>query len=86
MRGWGLIPAYENPREGMVSQVSYFYVYKDTADQWRWRFTAKNGKTIAVSSESYHNLSDCENGIGLVREQSASSPVVGDSNYNKLRN
>jgi hypothetical protein len=27
---------------------------------WRWKVIAQNGEILAVSSEAYHNLSDCE--------------------------
>jgi uncharacterized protein len=65
--------------------VSYFYVHKDVSKQWRWRFVATNGKTIAVSSESYHNLTDCEQSIQLVKTQAGTSPVIGDDEYKKAR-
>jgi uncharacterized protein YegP (UPF0339 family) len=68
-----------------MAEVSYYYIYKDTAGQWRWRFTAKNGKIIASSSESYHNLSDCEHAAQLIKNQSVDSPIIGDENYQKLR-
>ncbi len=65
--------------------VSYFYVYKDVANLWRWRFAAKNGKTIADSAESYINLVDCEHGISLLKEQCNESPVIGDDSFKRLR-
>lgn len=34
---------------------------------WRWKFVAGNGETIAVSSESYYNKSDCIAGITLIK-------------------
>jgi hypothetical protein len=68
-----------------VASVFYFYIYKDAAAQWRWRFTAKTGKTIAVSSESYNNLVDCAHAVSLIKTESASSPVIGDENYDRLR-
>lgn len=51
-----------------------YYVYKDTAGQWRWRFVAGNNRIIAVSSESYWNKSDCLAAVGLV-QRSHSAPV-----------
>ncbi len=65
--------------------VSYFYVYKDAANFWRWKFVAKNGKIIADSAESYINLVDCEHGISLLKEQCKESPVVGDDSFTRLR-
>jgi len=44
-----------------------YWIYRDVAHQWRWRYDARNGKTIAVSSESYVNKSDCEHAIELMK-------------------
>lgn len=49
-----------------------YYIYIDTAGQWRWHFRASNGLIIAVSSEGYVNKLDCLNAIGLVK---ASGPA-----------
>ena len=65
--------------------VPYFYVYKDNRKEWRWRFVARNSETIAVASESYKNLVDCENGLQLVKSEAASAPVIGDETFKKLR-
>ena len=34
-------------------------LYRDEADEWRWRTTAPNGEKVADSGEGYHNHSDC---------------------------
>lgn len=49
-----------------------YWLYKDAKKEWRWRYDASNGQTIAVSSESYKKRSDCERGIQIMRESSAS--------------
>ena len=51
----------------------YFQVYKDTANNWRWRLRAANNETIA-SGEGYVNKADCLHVISLVK-QSHSAPV-----------
>jgi uncharacterized protein YegP (UPF0339 family) len=33
--------------------------YKDTANEWRWRRTAANGRIVGASSQGYANKSDC---------------------------
>lgn len=33
--------------------MAKFVVYKDAAGQYRWRFKADNGRTIADSGEGY---------------------------------
>ncbi|TLP72488.1 DUF1508 domain-containing protein [Pseudomonas nitroreducens] len=65
-------------------QLAHYHVYKDAKSEWRWRFVAKNSKIIAVSSESYHHLTDCEHSIKLVR-QGATAPVRGDEHFTQLR-
>ena len=65
--------------------VSYFFIYKDVNGEWRWRFVAKNGKTISISSESYHNLADCEHSVELMKEETKLSPVIGDEAYKSNR-
>jgi hypothetical protein len=59
-----------------VANVPHFKVYRDSKLEYRWRFTASNGRIIAVSSESYKNKSDCEHGIALVRRDAPSAPVL----------
>lgn len=33
--------------------------YKDRANEWRWRRTARNGEIVGASCEGYKNRSDC---------------------------
>jgi len=65
--------------------VPYFYVYQDADEQWRWRYTAANTKIIAVSSEAYHNLGDCEHAIELIKQGTAGAVILGDVTYKKSR-
>jgi uncharacterized protein len=65
--------------------VPYYYVYKDVASEWRWKFVSKNSKTIAVSSESYKNLADCEHGIHLIKTEGATAVTVGDDAYDRAK-
>ena len=46
----------------------YFQLYKDPANQWRWRLKTANHKIIADSAESYWNKSDAIAGIDLVKQ------------------
>lgn len=52
----------------------YYEKYRDTANQWRWRLIAGNGRIIANSGEGYHNETDCDSAINLVKG-SSSAPV-----------
>lgn len=65
--------------------VPYFYIYKDARSEWRWRFTAKNSKTIADSGEGYKNLVDCEHAIAVLKAEAPSAVTIGDENFDKLR-
>ena len=51
-----------------------YWLYKDNQNMWRWKYDASNGRTISVSSESYHNRADCERSIEIMK-QSHSSPT-----------
>lgn len=51
-----------------------YWMYKDIQGLWRWTYEASNGKTIAVSSESYHKRADCDRSIAIMK-QSGDSPV-----------
>lgn len=52
----------------------HYFMYKDNQGFWRWRFVAANNRIIAVSSESYHNESDCLWSINLIKG-SSDAPV-----------
>lgn len=51
-----------------------YHIYKDKAGLFRWRLLAANQKIIAESGESYHNKSDCQAGISLVKS-SSNAPI-----------
>lgn len=53
----------------------YFKLYKDAGGFWRWTLYAANNRKIADSGEGYHNKSDAEAGINLVKSTSYSTPV-----------
>ena len=51
-----------------------YTLYKDRSAQWRWRYVASNGRTIADSAEGYYNRADALNGIQIMKN-SSNSPV-----------
>jgi hypothetical protein len=59
-----------------MANVAYFKIYRDAAGQYRWRFTASNGRIIAVSSESYWNKADCEHAVALVKREAPAAPML----------
>ena len=52
-----------------------YYIYKDSASEWRWQLKASNGKIIADSGEGYRNRQDCLSGIELVKA-STQAPIL----------
>lgn len=56
--------------------MGHYTMYQDQQRQWRWRYTASNGKIISVSSEAYWHKSDCEHSIAIMKS-SSSAPVYG---------
>ena len=48
-----------------MAQRTYpsYWLYKDNRGEWRWSYDAKNGETIAVSSEGYNRRIDAQRGI-----------------------
>jgi uncharacterized protein YegP (UPF0339 family) len=58
-----------------MNKKGYYQLYRDTQNYWRWRYVASNGRTIAVSSEAYHNRSDCIAAIDIMRG-SGGDPIV----------
>lgn len=51
----------------MTAMQATFSLYKSRG-QWRWRVTARNGKKIAVSSESYNRKRDAMRGAELAMQ------------------
>ena len=57
-----------------VEKNPKFQVYQDKAGEYRFRLTAKNGQTIAVS-EGYVKMKSCLNGVNSVKKNSVDAPV-----------
>jgi uncharacterized protein YegP (UPF0339 family) len=63
-----------------------FYIFKDNAAEWRWRFRAEgNNSIIATSGEGYNNLTDCEHAIALLKAQAPTGEISGDADYTAVR-
>lgn len=63
--------------EGFVAEKNpKFQVYQDKAGEFRFRLTAKNGQTIAVS-EGYVKMKSCMNGVASVKKNVVDAPIVG---------
>ncbi|MDZ7688991.1 MAG: HVO_2922 family protein [Halobacteriales archaeon] len=55
-----------------------FELYKDKADEWRWRLRHRNGNIMADSGEGYARKTDAKNAIETLREE------VGDAEVEEL--
>lgn len=56
--------------------MNYFYVYKDSRNEYRWHLKSANGRIIADSGEGYVTKQGCLEGIQIVKN-SINYPVVG---------
>lgn len=56
--------------------------FADKNNQWRWRAVAGNNKIVCTSAESYHNITDCEDGlvlfVSLIRLNHADVVHIGE--------
>jgi uncharacterized protein len=43
-----------------------YYVYRDSAREWRWQLKASNGRILADSGEGYKNKADCRHYLSVV--------------------
>ena len=50
-----------------------FELYRDNADEWRWRLVVSNGNIIADSGEGYASKQGAKRGIESVKK---SAPVA----------
>lgn len=64
----------------MAAHTPYwFFVYKDKAREYRWRFYAPNNRVMADSGEGYKNKADCIAAINtLCREATGGVTIVSD--------
>lgn len=79
-RGGGVLMGFINQWlwpliTGRAKTMAEFEIYKDKADEYRWRLRADNYKIIADSGEGYKDKSDCEHGIDLVKQQAPGADI-----------
>ena len=68
----------DQTKEGFATEKNpKFEVYTDKAGEFRFRLTASNGQTIAVS-EGYTAHANCLNGIESVKENAPDAEVVNE--------
>jgi uncharacterized protein YegP (UPF0339 family) len=52
-----------------------FELYKDKADEYRWRLKAANGAVLATPGQGYKDKADAKNGIEVVKRSGADAKV-----------
>lgn len=57
--------------------MTYFYVYRDSKNEYRWHLKSANGRIIADSGEGYVTKQGCLGGIDIVKG-SLNYPVIGN--------
>jgi len=56
--------------------MAQFEVYKDNNRLFRWRLRSKDNRIIAEGGEGFHNRSDCENAVNLVRVEAPKAGII----------
>lgn len=51
-----------------------FEIYKDSAEQYRWRFKAPNGEIVG-SSQGYTTKQSAKDGAGVVKNHAAGAVI-----------
>ena len=55
-----------------------FEIYKDDNQEWRWRFKATNGETIAVSNRGYRSQGFLLYGLKLIKQEAPDAPMFDE--------
>ncbi|MFB6227619.1 MAG: HVO_2922 family protein [Halobacteriales archaeon] len=58
-----------------MTNTATFEVFRDRADEWRWRLVAPNGNIIADSGEGYRSKQGVRRGIDSVKRSAASAEI-----------
>ncbi|UPW01903.1 DUF1508 domain-containing protein [Halorussus gelatinilyticus] len=59
--------------------LARFEVFRDRADEWRWRLRHRNGNVIATSGEGYTRKHNAQKGLRSVVQNAPEAEVVEDS-------
>jgi len=60
---------------GAMPRTATFEVFRDSADEWRWRLVAANGNIIADSGEGYRSKQGATRGIESVKRSAPDAKV-----------
>jgi uncharacterized protein YegP (UPF0339 family) len=56
-------------KKGGVTAAAKYQLYKDAKCEFRWKFVASNGQTIATGGEGYKSKASAKAGIQSVNER-----------------
>jgi uncharacterized protein YegP (UPF0339 family) len=69
---------YVQPADYLSVDPVAFELYRDNADEWRWRLIHENGQTIADGGEGYSSRTKARQGLESVR---TNAPEGGDASF-----
>lgn len=72
----GEIATLETRLERFDTSDATFDVYRDAADEWRWRLVHRNGNIIATSGEGYASDRSARRGMQSVKRNAAAAAVL----------
>ena len=61
-----------------IHRLARFEVFRDRADEWRWRLVHRNGNIIATSGEGYTQKHNAESGLQSVIRNAPGAEVVDE--------
>ncbi|WP_436924245.1 DUF1508 domain-containing protein [Halosimplex amylolyticum] len=67
-RAIGRVREYAGPADYLWFDPTGFEVYRDAADEWRWRLVHRNGNVLADSGEGYTRRNDANRAVDRIRE------------------
>lgn len=61
---------------GLEVEAGHFEIYRDKANQYRWRLRRADGEIMADSGQGYDSREECESDLRWVRQNAGTVPVV----------
>jgi amphi-Trp domain-containing protein len=59
--------------------LARFEIFRDRADEWRWRLRHRNGNIIATSGEGYTRKHNAQKGLRSVVQNAPEAEIIEDS-------
>lgn len=64
------------PTGGTRTYSGKIKIYRDSADEYRWRLVGSNGRIIADSAEGYVTKYNCEQAVARFRDAASQAIIV----------